>query len=133
MTSWKKSLFALCLMQFLAMLGISEFLPFLPLYVQRLGVLDPRDAAAASGFLFGVGFLAAAVMAPVWGHFADRWGRRRMAIRAMAGSALAIALMGWARSVTDLTMLRILQGSLGGFVSSTTALAATVTPDDRVG
>jgi len=132
-TSWKRPLWALLLMQFLAMLGMSQFLPFLPLYVQSLGVREAAEAASWSGLLFGIGFLFAGFMAPVWGYMADRWGRKRMVIRATLGSGLALCFMAYARDVNDLLILRILHGSLGGFVAANTALVATLVPELRLG
>lgn len=131
--AWRKPLAALCASQFLAMLAMSQFMPFLTLYVQQLGVVDPARAARWSGFLLGAGFLAAGLMAPLWGMLADRVGKKKMVLRAMAGSGVAVGLMSWAGSVWDLLALRILQGTLGGFVSSTTALVAAVVPKERIG
>jgi MFS family permease len=120
-------------MQFLAMFGMTMYLPFLPLYVQRLGVVEVSAAASWSGVLFGVGFLFAGIMAPVWGHLADRWGRKRMLLRAAVGSGAVLCAMAFARNVQDLLLLRILHGSVGGFVAATTALAVTLVPENRVG
>lgn len=133
MTSWRRSVAALCAAQFLAALAMSQFLPFLTLYVGDLGVAGAADAARWSGVLMGAGVLAAALMAPFWGRLADRWGPKRMVVRAMAGSGLAVGLMALARSVWDLLGLRILQGSLGGFVAANSALTAAVVPEKRLG
>ncbi|MBI4397081.1 MAG: MFS transporter [Elusimicrobia bacterium] len=131
--SWKKSLAALWAVQFLAMVGMSQFLPFLPLYVQSLGVKEEARAASWGGFLVGISFLCSGLMAPVWGNLADRWGRRRMVLRAMAGSGAALCLMAFARNVYDLLFLRIAQGVLGGFISATIALALTLVPETHFG
>jgi MFS transporter, DHA1 family, multidrug resistance protein len=133
MASWKKSLIALWITQFLAMLGMSQVLPFLPLYIQSLGVKDVSRAASWSGVIFGAGFFMAGLLSPLWGVLADRWGPKRMVVRAMAGSALALGLMAFARNVFDLLLIRILHGGLGGFVSATTALTVALAPAGRMG
>ena len=56
-------------------------IPFLPLYLLDLGT--PAEAVTIwSGAVFSITFLIAAVMAPVWGKFADEYGKKRMAVRA---------------------------------------------------
>src|SRR5205085_1847953 len=74
-----------------------------------------------------------AIMSPVWGALADRYGRRSMLIRAMIGGAVTVGLMGFARGPVDLVVLRFLQGAGSGTVAAATALVATGTPRQRVG
>ncbi len=133
MNNWKKSLIAICVMQFLGLMAMAQFMPFLPFYIQSLGVQDMSKAVSWAGVIFGIGFLFAGLMAPVWGNLADKYGRKRMVLRAMLGSALALILMAYARNVTDLFVLRMFHGLLGGFVSAITALVIVLAPKDKVG
>lgn len=108
-------------------------LPFLPLYVEQLGVKDPAAIVQWSGVAFGATFFSAALVAPVWGHLADRYGRKLMLIRASLGMAVAMSLIGLADNVWHLVLLRLLAGLLGGYASGSMVLVATQTPKDRSG
>ena len=61
-------------------------IPFLPIYLLELGV-PKADVALWSGLVFGITFLIAGIMAPIWGKIADNKGKKRMPC------ALALALL----------------------------------------
>src|SRR5881628_302571 len=69
---------ALWVAEFFTMLGISMFLPFLPLYLRQLGVTEPGKLEVMSGLIFAAPFFAATVATPVWGFLGDRHGRKLM-------------------------------------------------------
>jgi hypothetical protein len=52
--SWQRNVWALALIVFTAFVGFQFFSPFLPLYVQELGVTDPAEIAVWSGVLMAV-------------------------------------------------------------------------------
>lgn len=108
-------------------------LPFLPLYIEQLGEHDPAAIVQWSGIAFGATFLSAALVAPLWGHLADRYGRKLMLIRASLGMAVAMSLIGLATNVWQLVLLRLLAGFLGGYASGSMVLVATQTPKARTG
>jgi DHA1 family multidrug resistance protein-like MFS transporter len=56
-----------------------------------------------------------------------------MLLRSMVGGALTVGLIYFARSPTDLLILRFLQGATSGTVAAATALVAVETPRNRVG
>lgn len=133
MDSWKRNLYAAWLAQFIAILGFSFVLPFLPLYVQTLGITTLEEAELWSGFLwFGAG-VAMALSAPFWGVLADRLGRKVMVERSMFAGALIVAGMGLVSDVNQLLVLRIMQGLFTGTVSASIALVSTVVPRERIG
>ncbi len=130
--SWMWNVGILWLAVLLAIMGMSLVMPFLPLYIQDLGVHG--DAARLwAGWVGGANFLCAALLAPLWGSLADRFGRKPMAVRALIGLAIAVALMGEAQNVYHLFALRMLQGAFGGFVAAAIALTGTLVPRDRLG
>jgi len=108
-------------------------LPFLPLYVEQLGVSNPAGIAQWSGAAFGATYFSAALVAPLWGRLADRYGRKLMLIRASLGMAVAISLTGMVHDVYQLMGLRLLTGFLGGYASGSFVLVATQTPKTRSG
>jgi MFS family permease len=115
------------------MVGMSMFLPFLPLYVRELGVTESGKVAMVSGLLFAAPFFAATVATPVWGFLGDRHGRKLMVVRASFGLAAATLLMGFATTIPQLFFLRIAQGAVSGFIAAALALMASSAPRERMG
>ena len=130
---WRRTFWTLCGVQCAAMLAFGMATPFLPLYVQTLGVVDARDAARWAGGMSAGGMLVMAAMAPVWGTIADRHGRKPMVTRALYGGGLVVAVMGLARSPEQLLALRLVQGAFSGTVSATRTLVSSVAPPAQLG
>jgi MFS family permease len=130
---WQRNL-AVCMFgSFTTIIAMTLLLPFLPLYVEQLGVKDHAAIVQWSGAAYGATFLSAALVAPLWGRLADRYGRKPMLIRASLGMSVAMALIGLAGNVWQLVGLRLLAGLLGGYASGSMVLVATQTPKDRTG
>ena len=130
---WRRNLWVCLFGSFTTIVAMTLLLPFLPLYVEQLGVKDPAAIVQWSGVAFGATFFSAALVAPVWGHLADRYGRKLMLIRASLGMAVAMSLIGLADNVWHLVLLRLLAGLLGGYASGSMVLVATQTPKERSG
>ena len=130
---WRRNLAALWFAQLTAIFGFSFAFPFLPVYLRQLGVHDASALAMWTGVAGGASGAALAVMNPIWGTLADRYGRRSMLLRAMLGGALTVGLIGFARGPLDLVVLRLLQGATSGTIAASTALVASGTPRHRVG
>ncbi len=132
-SSWRRNL-AVCLLgSFTTIVAMTLLLPFLPIYVEQLGVSDRAAIAQWSGVAYGATFFAAALVAPLWGRLADRYGRKLMLIRASLGMAVAMSLIGMAHNVWELVGLRLFAGFAGGYASGSTILVATQTPKARSG
>ncbi|QNK68684.1 MFS transporter [Variovorax sp. PAMC26660] len=130
---WERNL-AVCMFgSFTTIVAMTLLLPFLPLYVEQLGVKDHAAIVQWSGVAYGATFFTAALVAPLWGRLADRYGRKPMLIRASLGMAVAMALIGMAGNVWQLVGLRLLAGLLGGYASGSMVLVATQTPKARTG
>ncbi len=129
---WQRNVWALALVVFVAFVGFQFFSPFLPLYVRDLGVSDPRRIAIWSGVLLGVTPGLAGLLGPLWGGLADRFGRKMMMIRSLAGFVVIIAAMGLVTSVQQLFVARVLQGLFAGFSAMAMALASASCPRDKV-
>lgn len=130
---WQRNQYLIALVVFVTLVGFTFVVPFLPLYVQQLGVRDVGEAALWSGVLLGVAPLLAALAAPFWGSLADRYGIRIMLLRVLATFVLVLVLMGFAQNVFHLLLLRMALGLLGGFNPMSTALMANTVPRDRLG
>lgn len=108
-------------------------MPFLPLYVEQLGISDPQALNLWSGLVFSITFLFSAMASPFWGGLADRKGRKIMLLRSALGMAIVMMLMGMATSIWQFLALRALLGLLGGFVPNANALIATQVPRGKTG
>ncbi|HTG69213.1 MAG TPA: MFS transporter [Candidatus Udaeobacter sp.] len=130
---WKRNLCILYVGQFLAMASTSCVTPFLPLYLQELGLTDSGEVRLWTGIIYGANLLTAFVFSPIWGKLADRYGRKLMIIRSGIGMAVTITLMSFATSPVQLLFLRLLNGMMAGFGPAAIALVATNTPKERSG
>jgi MFS family permease len=127
-THWKRNLWVCVFGTFTTIVAMTLLLPFLPLYVEQLGVTDHAAIVQWSGVAYGATFLTAAMFAPLWGRLGDQYGRKLMLIRASLGMAVAMSLIGLSQDVYQLVALRLLAGLLGGYSSGSTVLVATQTP-----
>ena len=119
--------------QLLATTAFMFVVPFMPLYVQQLGVQDAGHAAAWAGFINGASGATMALIAPLWGKLSDRLGRKIMLLRATLAAAVVVGSMGFVAAPWQLLALRLLQGMLTGTVPAATALVASTSPSDRAG
>lgn len=131
--SWQRNLAVLWIGELIAIAGFSVTLPFLPYYVQELGIRELDRVAFWAGLLTTAQATTMALIAPVWGMLSDRYGRKIMVARAMFGGAVIIGLMGLVQNVYQLAVLRAIQGMLTGTVPAATTLIASSTPSNRRG
>lgn len=133
MPLWKRNLVGCWFGAFMTGAGMSLILPFLPLFIEELGVHQVADIERWSGTAFGATFLLAAVFSPIWGRLADTHGRKLMLLRASLGMAIVTALTGFSQDVIQLVVLRLLMGTVSGYISASITLVATQTPREKVG
>jgi MFS family permease len=127
-----RNVWALTLIVFVAFVGFQFFSPFLPLYVWELGVTDPGRIALWSGVLAAVTPAVSGFLAPLFGRLADRFGRKLMLMRSLAGFTIIIAAMGLVTSVEQLLAARVLQGLFAGFTPMAMAVASVSAPREKV-
>ncbi|MFW2487419.1 multidrug efflux MFS transporter [Clostridium chromiireducens] len=133
MKLWKRNLIVCWFGMFVTGIGMSQIAPVLPLYIQHLGIKDTAFIAQLSGIAFGVTFIISAIFSPIWGHAADKFGRKPMLLRASLGMAVIISCMGFASNVYVLIGLRLLQGVITGYGTACTTLIATQTDKENAG
>lgn len=133
MDNWKRNLAASWVAQFLCMIGFTAAFPFLPFFIQELGITDVDEVALWSGIVVSAGSVSMALISPVWGSLADRHGRKLMVERAAFGGAFIMIAMASSATVEQLLVLRIAQGMLTGTVPAFVALVASFSPGDRIG
>jgi MFS family permease len=112
--NWKRNLTVAWL--FFTGAAFSLVMPFLPLYVEQLGVTGHSALNMWSGLVFSITFLFSAMASPFWGGLADRKGRKIMLLRSALGMAIIMALMGVAQNVWQFLIARA-AGPAGGIYS----------------
>ncbi|MDT7950684.1 MAG: MFS transporter [Acetobacteraceae bacterium] len=130
---WRRNLYVCLFGSFTTLLAMTLLLPFLPIYVEQLGVEGHAAIVQWSGVAYGITFLGAGVMAPIWGRFADLYGRKPILMRAALAMAVCMSLIGLAQNIWQLVALRLAAGLLGGYSSGAVVLVATQTPRERSG
>lgn len=131
--NWKRTLWILWAADFFIAAGMSLVVPFLPLYIDKLGVHNLQEIELWSGWVFSAQFVTSVIFQPIWGRFADRHGRKIMLLRAGFGMGVVTALMGAVGSVWQLFVLRLINGVFSGFISMAVSLQASITPNEHTG
>lgn len=130
---WQRNLLVCVFGSFTTLVSLSMLLPFLPLYVEQLGIHSPGAIVQWSGVAFGATFFGTAITAPLWGRLATRYGRKPMLVRAAIGMAVVMSLIGLAHNVTELVVLRLAAGLIGGYASASIVMIGTQVPRERAG
>ena len=129
---WRRNLLVCFIGSFSTVFAMTLMLPFLPLYVEELGVQGHAAIVQWSGVAFSATFITAGLIAPVWGKLGDKYGRKSMLVRASLGMAVTVSLMGMVTNIWQLVGLRLLVGLAGGYSSGATILIAVQAPRERV-
>ena len=131
--AWKRNLLFIWIGVFVGLMGANFVFPFIPFYIQELGVTDKSEVAFYTGLTASATGLSLTLTAPIWGSLADRFGRKPMFLRALIGAGILIGVMGIAQAVWQLVLLRFLMGAFAGTMGAAAALVAAGTPRARVG
>jgi multidrug resistance protein len=112
---------------FVDMVGLAMIVPILPYYAKDLGA-----SATVVGLLISAFSIAQLAVAPVWGRFSDRYGRRPAIIAGLLITGVAYLIFGLAGSVATLLLSRIVQGLGGGTIGVVQAYVADASlPEER--
>ena len=76
MEQWKRNLYTIWFTQILSLAGFSFFNPFVPYFLQDIGVTDPERLSLWVGLISSVPSLVMAAVSPLWGYLADRIGKK---------------------------------------------------------
>lgn len=112
--------------------SFSLVMPFMALYVEQLGA--PKNKVEwYAGLAVSLSALTSALIAPVWGRLADRYGRKPMMVRASLVMTFTMGGLAFVPNIFWLLVLRILNGLFSGYVPNSTALIASQAPKNRSG
>lgn len=130
---WRRTLAAMVAVQLVMSLSFTFVSPILPLFLPEVGIANDRQLYLWAGALTAITSLMAALVSPLWGRMADRYGRKLMVLRSCIAIAVCTALMGIAQSVWHLLGARILMGAFAGFSAASVILISTQVPRSRLG
>lgn len=133
MKLWKRNLIVCWFGMFVTNIGLSQIAPVLPIYIKHLGIHNTASIEQFSGIAFGINYIVLAIFSPIWGHLADKVGRKPMLLRSSLGMSIIIFSMGLVQNVYQLIGLRILQGAVAGYSTACTTLIATQTDKEHAG
>lgn len=108
-------------------------MPFLSLFLSTFGDFSDDYIRRWSGYVFGISFLMAFLVSPLWGRFGDKYGYKKILIMTGAGIATSIFLMGFVQSVHQLFVLRLVMGAVTGFIPTSLALISAQTKKEEAG
>src|SRR5690242_854610 len=130
---WQRTVHIVAATQVAVLIGFNFAFPFLPLLIQELGVTDRGELALWTGLAIGLSGIVMAVVSPIWGLAADRFGRKTMLIRSIGAGAILTGLQAAVTNVAQLAVVRIFQGALTGTQTAGWMLIAGIAPKERTG
>src|SRR4030081_1522840 len=107
---WRRTLWARVGIQLVMAMANSMLSPIMPLFLPVLGVESETAIDLWAGVLNGTTSFVAAFASPLWGHLADRHGRKLMLLRSSLAIGFFTALMGAAANVWQFFAFRALMG-----------------------
>ncbi len=133
MTEWKQNLLFIWLSQFLSIAGFAFSIPFVPYFMQELGVSDPIELNFWVSIFGASAPLTLMVFSPIWGSLSDRFGRRIMVLRANFAGTVILGSMALVTDIKWLIVLRAMQGVFTGTMTASQTLVSASTPENRNG
>ena len=132
---YRKKLLTILFLLFLVALGYGVILPVLPFFTERLAM---GEGASQDSITLQIGLLTSVypffqmVLAPFWGRWSDRHGRRILLLMGLLGFIVMQVLIGIVTSLWALYLARI----IGGIFTSATipvgyALISDLTSGNR--
>lgn len=109
--------------QFVVILALEMANPFLPSFVQSLSQGTLSETAHLSAWVLASPMIAMIITSPLWGRLGDRYGYKKMLLRACVGLVICQALTAACSSAWQLVAIRFLQGGFAGFISAMQAYA----------
>lgn len=115
----------------LIVLGWGIISPVLPGLITEFQGGDAAAGAHMYGWILGSFAVMQFLGSPLLGVLSDRFGRRKVILMTLAGSALDYLVMGWAPTIAWLFAARVVSGFFGGAMSTCNAYVADVTSPEK--
>jgi MFS transporter, DHA1 family, tetracycline resistance protein len=115
----------------LLVLGFGIIIPVLPQLTVEFHGGNFAEGSSAYGWLVSIYALMQFIAAPILGSLSDQFGRRKIILTALTGSAIDYVIMGLAPSIGWLFLARMISGATAGALASCNAYIADVTPPEK--
>ena len=115
----------------LLVLGFGIIIPVLPRLIVQFKGGSFAEGSGSYGLLLSVYAVMQFIAAPILGSLSDRFGRRKIILIALAGSAIDYVIMGWAPTLAWLFLARTISGMTAGALAACNAYIADVTPPEK--
>jgi len=115
----------------LLMLGVGIIIPVLPGLVTQFKGGSVAQGSGSYGWLVGVFSAMQFIASPILGSLSDRFGRRKVILVALVGTAVDYTIMGWAPTLGWLFVGRTISGITAGALATCNAYVADVTPPEK--
>ena len=129
---WQRAVWLITAAIFAASFSMAFWQPFIPLYMKELGGGDDAQALGWATVAFTGQGIARLVTGPFWGVIADRYGRKRMFLRALFSASFIILIAAVATEPWHVAVAWALQGALSGFNPAGVALISVLVPRERL-
>ncbi|WAA13958.1 MFS transporter [Fervidibacillus halotolerans] len=133
MNAEKRNLLILWIANFFVASSMTMVMPFLSLYIETFGHFSPEYVQRWSGFVFGITFVTAFFISPIWGRIGDQFGFKPILLITGTGLSVSLFFMGFMDSVIELFFLRFFMGAVTGFIPTSIALISSQTSKKRAG
>lgn len=127
-----RNLFAVTAASFMGFTGFTLVMPFLPLYIRQLGVTDLGAITMWTGISLGITPAITALLSPIWGKLADRFGRKIMVERSLISFSVLMAATAFVTKPWHVLAIRAVQGIFAGYGAICVTMAAESAPRDRM-
>jgi len=115
----------------LFVLGFGILIPVIPNLVNQFQGGNVSAASGEYGLLLGAYAAMQFTFSPILGSLSDRFGRKRVLLIALAGSAIDYVVMGLAPNMSWLFVARMISGATAGALATCNAYIADVTPPEK--
>ncbi len=130
-SSFKSMFLVVAFSSFFSTLAMNQILPLLPFIMQEYGVTGD-NISFYSGLAYAGSTLTMAIFAPMWGIIADKYGRKKMLLRASLGMGLCLLVSVFLKNAESFIILRFVMGFFSGFNSACIALIAISAPNNEL-
>ncbi|TLD04817.1 uncharacterized protein PgNI_09365 [Pyricularia grisea] len=128
----KAQVFWLCVARLIEPIAFFSIFPYINEFVRRSGDVPVAQVGFYSGLIESNFSLVQAIVMVFWARLSDRIGRKPVLMASMVGVTVSTSMFGFAQTIPQMIMLRMLAGVFSGtLVTIRTCLAELSTPGTR--
>lgn len=116
--------------QFFVILVLEMGNPFLPSY---LASLTTSSTEVWATLCYAAPMIGLIISSPMWGRVGDRFGHKKMLLRAVFGLIVSQALVACVHSPFELVLVGLFQGTMAGFITAMQCYVLTQVAWDKKG